>query len=247
MKLAVALLSGGLDSVTAACDAQADGYDIRALTVSYGQRHGDHEVEAARRIAEACNWPHTVVKVPIAEVSFASSLTDHSKRLPEDRAVESMSEGIPSTYVPMRNTMLIGLAAGLLESLVLGTNDSDMFGSAVTEAAVVIGANAVDYSGYPDCRPEYIEAMQRAVILGSSLESRGVPVKIKAPIIQASKADVIRHGHELGAPLHLTRSCYSGEAVPCGKCDSCLIRAKGFAEAGLFDHALDPAKAFGAR
>ena len=235
---AVALLSGGLDSVTAAADAQSRGYAVRALSVSYGQRHGHAELIAAQRLAKHFGWAHLIIQIPIAQVSYASALTDSDLEIPSGRDVETMAtSGVPTTYVPMRNTMLIGAAAGLLESWIL-----DMFGifggsaahEDIQEAAVVIGANAVDFSGYPDCRPQYYDAMRQTLKLGCSLAERGVEVFIDTPLLYDTKAQVISRGHALGVPLGITRSCYAA-GPPCGTCDSCLIRAKGFREAGLVD------------
>jgi 7-cyano-7-deazaguanine synthase len=221
-KPAVVLLSGGLDSATAAAIARAEGFDLYALTVDYGQRHR-HEVEAARRVAKALGVArHTVLAIDLAQFG-GSALTDRID-VPKDRRVEEMEQAIPVTYVPARNTVFLSLALALAE--VVGAAD------------IFIGVNAIDYSGYPDCRPEYIAAFDRMANLATKAGVEGrLRFIIRAPLIHWTKAQIIRRGVELGVDYRLTHSCYdpSPEGLGCGRCDACLLRLRGFAEAGLKD------------
>ena len=217
MNRAVVLLSGGLDSATALAIARSSGFDSYALSVHYGQRHAA-ELDAARRVAAALGArEHRVMGVDLAGIG-GSALTDPSVAVPLAAA-----PGIPVTYVPARNTLLLSLALGWAE--VVGAED------------IVVGVNAVDYSGYPDCRPEFIEAFQRLATLATKSGVEGGRFTIQAPLIKMSKADIIRTGIDLGVDYSMTVSCYqaddSGRA--CGKCDSCRLRAAGFADAGVQD------------
>lgn len=234
------MLSGGLDSTVVATQAVRQGYEITAVTLEYGQTHR-REVEAARQVAERLGLRHSVVDVAFyKELAWYSALT-HPELcpLPTDRAPDAMAHDIPITYVPMRNTFFLTAGAALLESVALSAIEREGVAPAQLEAVLFIAANAVDYSGYPDCRPEYYAAVLEALRLGSKLGTQyGVPFRIETPLIQLTKADIIRLGLELGAPLDLSWSCYEGGARPCGRCDSCLLRAKGFAEAGSDDPAL---------
>lgn len=214
---AVVLLSGGLDSATALAWARAEGYACHALSVHYGQRHSA-ELAAAARVAAALGaHGHRVMGVDLAGIG-GSALTDASIAVPE-----SPTEGIPSTYVPARNTLLLALALGWAE--VLGAE------------AVVVGVNAVDYSGYPDCRPEFIEAFQQVARLGTRAGVEGRPVRVLAPLVAMSKQEIIRTGLRLGVDYGLTVSCYQADAdgAACGRCDSCRLRREGFAAAGIPD------------
>jgi 7-cyano-7-deazaguanine synthase len=216
---AVVLLSGGLDSYTAAALARAEGLRLFALTVRYGQRHAC-EIEAARRVAAWLGVArHVEIDVDLS-VFGGSSLTTGAP-VPKDRAI--MPAGIPSTYVPARNTVLLALALGWAEAL--GASD------------IVIGVNALDYSGYPDCRPEFIEAFERLASLATAHGVQGGRFSIRAPLQALGKADIIRRGVALGLDYGLTHSCYDPGAGgrPCRRCDSCLLRAAGFAEAGVVD------------
>ena len=215
---AVVLLSGGLDSYTAAAIAKADGFELYALTVSYGQVHSG-ELEAARRVARALGvGGHLELAADLASIG-GSALTG-SVPVPKDRA---LTPAIPPTYVPARNTVLLSLALGWAE--VVGSRD------------LFIGVNAVDYSGYPDCRPEYLEAFERLAALATRAGVEGRPTRLHAPLLRLSKADIVRRGAELGLDYGLTVTCYDpGPADrPCGRCDSCRLRARGFEEAGLPD------------
>jgi 7-cyano-7-deazaguanine synthase len=212
-------LSGGLDSYTAGALARRDGYDLYALTVRYGQVHAA-EVSAARRVAQSLEVRrHVELDVDLA--AFGGSALVGDGTIPKDRALDAPD--IPVTYVPARNTIFLSLALGWAE--VVGAN------------VIVIGVNALDYSGYPDCRPEYLEAFERLASLATKAGVEGRPLKIMAPLVRLSKAQIIREGLALGLDYGLTHSCYDPGAVgePCGRCDSCRLRARGFLEAGADD------------
>ena len=221
-KKAIVLFSGGLDSTTCLYWAIAQGYHCEALTVLYGQRHA-RELESAREITNHMGIPHHIVELNLPWLK-KSSLVDASQPLP-DIAVEKIpSNGIPSTYVPGRNLMFLSMAGSLADSIGAG--------------AIISGPNAVDFSGYPDCTPAFYQAMGDALNRGTE---RGVNggIEVLAPLMTKSKAEIIKMAVRLHAPLELTWSCYAGGEKPCGKCDSCKLRAKGFAEAGLKDPALE--------
>jgi 7-cyano-7-deazaguanine synthase len=221
-KRAVVLLSGGLDSATALAVAQRGSYEVYALSFDYGQRHA-FELEAARRVARAAQVRQHIV-FPLNLRSFGGSALTADLAVPKDRAQAEMSHGIPVTYVPARNTIFLSIALGWAESLGI----SDLF----------IGVNVLDYSGYPDCRPEYLRAFEQMGNLGTKAGVEGRSTwRIHAPLIQMTKAEIIRTGTELGVDYSLTHSCYDPDSAgrPCGRCDSCRLRLKGFAEAGLMD------------
>jgi 7-cyano-7-deazaguanine synthase len=214
---AVVLLSGGLDSATALAIARSQNFECYALSIEYGQRHSA-ELDAARRVAAAAGVrDHRVMRVDLAGIG-GSALTDASIAVPE-----SPTTGIPVTYVPARNTIMLSLALGWAE--VLGAGD------------IFIGVNAVDFSGYPDCRPEFIAAFARLATLATKAGVEGQPYRIQAPLISLSKAEIIREGMRLGVDYALTVSCYQadGDGTACGKCDSCRLRHAGFAAAGVSD------------
>ncbi len=216
-KPAVVLLSGGLDSATVLAIARRDGYACHALSFDYGQRHGA-ELAAARRIARHMGVAsHKVVRLGMDEIG-GSALTDERIAVPT-----TPSEGIPPTYVPARNTVFLAIALGWAE--VLGARD------------LFIGVNAVDYSGYPDCRPAFIEAFQRLAQVATKAGVEGAQWRIHTPLIQLSKAEIIRLGHELGVDYAHTVSCYQADEAgrACGICDACRLRRQGFAAAGLPD------------
>jgi len=220
VRRAVVLLSGGLDSFTAAAMTKADGYELYALSVGYGQIHA-REIEAARAAARALGVVrHVEMAVDLA--AFGGSALVGDGAIPKDRALET-EHGIPSTYVPARNTVFLSLALAWAE--------------VVGATAIVIGVNALDYSGYPDCRPEYLEAFERMAALATKAGVEGRPLRVLAPLLRMSKAEIIRHGLALGLDYALTHSCYdpTPSGAPCGRCDSCRLRAKGFAEAGVAD------------
>jgi 7-cyano-7-deazaguanine synthase len=211
------LLSGGLDSATVLAIARNRGFECHALSVHYGQRHGA-ELAAAKQVAAALGArEHRVMGVDLAGIG-GSALTDSAVAVPE-----LPTAGIPVTYVPARNTLLLSLALGWAE--VLGAAD------------IFVGVNAVDYSGYPDCRPEFIGAFQHLARLATKAGVEGVPFTIQAPLIEMTKAQIIRKGSELGVDFGMTVSCYQAgpDGAACGKCDSCRLRAAGFAAAGMPD------------
>ncbi|HTS85505.1 MAG TPA: 7-cyano-7-deazaguanine synthase QueC [Usitatibacter sp.] len=217
MKTAIVLLSGGLDSATVLAMARRDGWKCHALSIDYGQRHRA-ELSAAQRVAQALGAvEHRVVALDL-RVFGGSALTDASIPVPT-----SPSPGIPVTYVPARNTIFLSLALAYAE--VTGSD------------AIFTGANAVDYSGYPDCRPEYLRAFEAMANLATRRAIEGAPIRIEAPIVRMTKADIVRRGHELGVDFSLTVSCYNAdeEGRACGRCESCRLRREGFAAAGLAD------------
>ena len=218
---AVVLLSGGLDSTTTLAIARAEGFSPRPITFRYGQRHAV-EVEAARRVAAALGVSEPVVVDLDLRVFGGSALTD-AIDVPKDRTDDEMAEGIPVTYVPARNTIFLSYALALAE--VAGAAD------------IFLGVNAVDYSGYPDCRPEYIRAFEQMANLATKAAVEGRRLSIHAPLIHWTKAQIIRRGVALGVDYGITHSCYdpSPYGRACGQCDSCLIRKRGFAEAGVPD------------
>jgi 7-cyano-7-deazaguanine synthase len=222
MNKAVCLLSGGLDSATCLALARRDGFETYALSFDYGQRHRV-ELDAARRIAEAIGAAgHRIAKIDL-RVFGHSALTDDID-VPKGRDESQMGEGIPITYVPARNTIFLSFALAWAEVL----EASDIF----------IGVNALDYSGYPDCRPEFIQAFETMANLATKAGVEGITrIKIHTPLIALSKAGIVKLGAELGLPFGLTHSCYDPGpgGQPCGSCDSCLLRAKGFREAGIPD------------
>jgi len=223
---AVLLLSGGLDSYTAGAIAKADGYELYALTVRYGQVHAG-EVAAARDVAKALGVAkHLELQVPLS--TFGGSALVGEGAIPKDRRID---DEIPPTYVPARNTVFLSLALAWAE--VLGAE------------AIVIGVNALDYSGYPDCRPEYIEAFEKLASLATKAGVEGNRLRVLAPLQTLSKADIVRRGTAIGLDYSLTLSCYDprSDRTPCGRCDSCVLRARGFAEAGIPDPALARSRA----
>ena len=225
MKRAIVLLSGGLDSATTLAIARGDGFEAHALSVDYGQRHR-HELQCANKVATALGAAsHKMVTLDLRAIG-GSALTA-ALDVPKDRPYEHMSEGIPITYVPARNTVLLGLALGYAEV-------QDAF-------HIFIGANYLDYSGYPDCRPEFLAEFERLANLATKagVEGRG-RFRIHAPLLHRMKAEIIREGTRLGVPYEVTLSCYDpdGEGRACGRCDSCRLRLKGFQKAGLPDPAI---------
>ena len=226
-KSAVLLLSGGLDSATAGAIARSEGFELFALSVDYSQRHR-FELDAAARVARQLGVVrHETVRINLARFG-ASALTSETA-VPKHRSAAEMGQGIPVTYVPARNTVMLSLAVAFAET--------------VGAADIFIGVNAVDYSGYPDCRPEYIAAFERLANLATKAGvERTLQFKIHAPLIKMSKAEIIHRGTEMGIDYALTHSCYDPDAQgrPCGQCDACLIRRKGFAEAGIADPLVYP-------
>ncbi len=226
---AVVLLSGGIDSSTTLAIAKKEGYLIHSMSLDYGQRHA-LELEKAKTISELFKVEkHIVIKINL-RMFGGSALTDNIP-VPKNRDEKIISQGIPVTYVPARNTIFLSLALGWAETL----QAEDIF----------LGVNAVDYSGYPDCRPEYIEAFQKMASLATKAGVEGkAKIKIRTPLINMTKAEIIKKGAELGVNFGLTHSCYDplSSGMPCGKCDSCLLRLNGFKKANLKDPLEYPAK-----
>ena len=237
----VTLLSGGLDSTTVTAHAQETIDHLSALTFHYGQSHSK-EVECAQEIARFMGIRHHLLDISFfGKVAWYSALTSPERfPMPESRSVEQMGVSIPITYVPLRNTFFLALGAAFLESQVLYAIEVEKADAEGLEATLFMAPNAIDYSGYPDCRPEYFERMSDALAYGSKLWIEyKVPFRVETPIIHMSKSEIVEMGLKLGAPLECTWSCYHGGTEPCGKCDSCLLRAKGFQDAGLPDPALE--------
>ncbi len=223
-KEAVILMSGGLDSATAGAVAKANGFELNALTISYGQTH-QLEVDAADRIAKSLNIKrHLKLDLDLRKIGGSALLGQGI--IPKGRDFDSISSHIPPTYVPARNTIFLACALGWAEAL----DVRDIF----------IGVNAVDFSGYPDCRPEFIQAFEKLANIATKMGVEGKSIKIHAPLLHMTKAQIIKTGLGLGVDYSFTWSCYNPteKGLPCGRCDSCIIRARGFSEAGVPDPAL---------
>jgi len=239
-KMGVILLSGGLDSTTVATQAVNGGYELIAITLHYGQTHSK-EIDAAAEISQRLGLIHKIIDVSFfKELAWYSALTSPDRfEVPPDRAVEEMAAAIPVTYVPLRNTFFMTMAAAYLESEILHFIEGESGSPEDVEASLFIAANAIDYSGYPDCRPEFYESVAETLKLGSKIGTQyGIPFKIQTPLIALSKAEIAQLSLEIEAPTELTWSCYLGGETPCGTCDSCILRANGFKDAGLADPAL---------
>lgn len=214
MKKAVILLSGGLDSTTCMAVARSEGYELYPISFNYGQKHS-RELDLAKEIARLYDSKeHRIIEM---QNVGGSALTDSDIDVPE----YSEDGEMPLTYVPARNLLFLSYALG--------------FAEVIDAQAIFIGVSSVDYSGYPDCRPEFIEAFQNLIDVGTVSGLGGSPIRVETPLINLSKADTVLLGNKLGAPYHLTTSCYNGQAEACGVCDSCVLRLKGFADAGLED------------
>jgi 7-cyano-7-deazaguanine synthase len=221
MKRAVVLLSGGVDSTTTLAIAMAEGYEAYALSFDYGQRH-QIEIKAARRVANSLGVKeHRIAKIDM-RIFRGSALTDDLD-VPKKRSETEIAHGIPITYVPARNTIFLAYALAWAEVIPSGH--------------IFLGVNAIDYSGYPDCRPEFIEAFETLANLGTKTGVEGARFRVHAPLVKFSKAEIISKASQLNVDLSLTHSCYdpSPEGLACGECDSCLLRLKGFREAGIED------------
>ncbi|MEI6297661.1 MAG: 7-cyano-7-deazaguanine synthase QueC [bacterium] len=218
MKKAICLLSGGLDSTVSLYVARSEGYAPIALSIEYGQRHV-REISAARVLTKVLAIPHFFATLSMPWKG--SALLDARIPLPKNREEKTMSEEIPVTYVPGRNSVFLSMAMSCAE-----TENAE---------AIFIGANILDYSGYPDCRPEYLQGLGEAMKSGTRAGVGGWKVEIKAPLIRLNKKDIVLLGQKLGVPFETTWSCYAGGDKPCGACDACILRAKGFREAGIPD------------
>lgn len=218
MSKTVILLSGGLDSATTLAIANDNKQKLFALSFDYGQKHS-RELRAAKKIAEYYGAKHITLKIQFPWKG--SALLDPNVKIPEKRSLKKMNQKIPATYVPARNTLFLSYALSWAET--------------IRAESIYIGANALDYSGYPDCRPGFLKAIERAFTLGSKKGVEGAKIKIKAPLLKKTKAGIVRLGKKLKVPYGLTWSCYKGGKRPCGKCDSCLLRAKGFKKARVKD------------
>lgn len=220
MKKAVCLISGGLDSCTTVHIAKKEGYEIYAISFDYGQRH-KKEIESAKNIAFSVKAKsHVIFNIDLSKFG-GSSLTDENLKPDKDRSLDQIGKNIPSTYVPARNTVFLSIALAYAET--------------INADSIFVGATATDYSGYPDCRDEYIKAFQKMANLATKKGVEGKTIEIRAPLINMTKADIIKKGLDLGAPFEKTWSCYVGDEKACGRCDSCLLRLKGFKEAGAKD------------
>ncbi len=221
MKKAVCLLSGGLDSTVTAYIAKQQGYQIFPLSFSYGQRH-DKELKSAITIAKyLSDRNHVLFNLDLSQFGGSSLFKTTKKRIPINTDVSLIGKDIPSTYVPARNTIFLSIALAYAE--------------AIDAEAIFIGVTSTDYSGYPDCRPEYMKAFQQLADLATKRGIENCSIRIEAPLLFLSKAQIITQGKELNVPFQHTWSCYYGRLKACGKCDSCLLRLKGFQEAGLRD------------
>jgi len=220
MAEAIVLLSGGLDSSTVLALAKERGYDVVALTFDYGQKH-KRELNSSRKMARHFKAKeHIIVPLNLGEL-LRSSLTRESMSIPENRTEEEISSGVPSTYVPSRNIIFLSIAASIAES-----RGADV---------IFIAANSVDFSGYPDCTAEFMAAFQRTLDIGTKAGREGRGIRVEAPILTKSKRDIVREAIRLKVPMEDTWSCYKGGVKACGKCDSCLLRLRGFSEAGIRD------------
>ena len=230
--LAVVLLSGGLDSSTTAAILKSKGWDVHALNIVYGQRHSQ-EIRAAERVAQELEIPLSQFSMPeFRSLVTQSALTNSDIELAKGRDPSEMTTGVPDSYVPYRNTVLLALAAAHLESLIM---EQDVRTDVTSFAGIGIGANHLDYSGYPDCRPEYLESMDKTLQLGSFLkEDRGIAVKIVRPLLHKTKTEIAELAMLHDVPIESTWSCYESGDEPCRQCDSCILREKGLFEAGYY-------------
>lgn len=217
-KKAVVLLSGGLDSATTLFIAKAKGHKCYPLIFDYGQRH-KRELESAKAISRAAGFKYKVLKIDLPWQG--SSLLDKNKKLPKRRSFKKIKSGIPSSYVPARNTIFLSFALSFAEAL--------------GARKIFIGANAIDYSGYPDCRSSFFKAFDNVIKQGTKAGSEGRRISVETPLLNKTKKDIISEGSRLRVPYKYTWSCYEGKAYPCGVCDSCIIRKKGFEDAGIKD------------
>lgn len=235
-RIAVVLLSGGLDSAATAAFAKKRGYDVNALTIHYGQALSK-EIQCAQAVAKKLNIKQKIVDISnFREVAWYSALTSpETFKIPEQNN-DKPTQTVPLTYVPLRNSFFIVLAAAYLESEILQKIEKEHVRPDNIDAKIFIAANALDYTGYPDCRPEYYKKINSLLKLASKVGTQyNVKIKVEAPLLHKTKKGIVEMGTKLNAPLELTWSCYVGGEVPCGKCDACQLRAQGFEEAGKED------------
>ena len=236
----ISLLSGGLDSTTVTALAKGKTDHLTALTFHYGQSHSK-EVDCAAAVARSIDVEQELMDISfLGKVAWYSALTNPERfPVPEDQDAAKMGNSVPITYVPLRNTIFLSLAAAYLESQALHAIEIEGVTPSDLQAHIYMAPNAIDYSGYPDCRPEFFEKMGESLCYGSKLWTEyHIPLQIEIPIIDMSKADIVRLGIAINAPLELTWSCYQGDKVPCARCDSCILRANGFRDSGYLDPAL---------
>ena len=237
IKVGVVSLSGGQDSTTVLALAKNQGYELYALSFVYGQTL-NRETEQAKKICEALGVKHKIFNVSgFGDLAWFSALTHPEKfQIPKYEKHEELGDAIPFTYVPLRNSFFLVCCAAYLESTILERIEMEDADPKSIQARLFMAANFLDYTNYPDCRPEFFRKAEEFLTTGSKLGTfYKVPIKIETPIIEMSKKEITRLGVRLGAPLHLTRTCYAGEEEACGKCPSCLLRIKGFREAGYID------------
>lgn len=230
-------MSGGMDSAVMAAYADRKVDHLTAITFDYNQANSK-ETDCARIVAKTLGIEHKMIESPfVGDAAWFSALTNPGRfTTPTNQTLGKLPKEIPITYVPLRNTIFLSLSAALLESTVLEAIGTDNLVSTEVEAHIYIGANSVDYSGYPDCRPEYFETLNKTLRYGSKIGAQlGISPNVRTPLINLSKAEIIKMGIELNIPLGQTWSCYKSSYLPCNKCDSCLLRAKGFIEAGMAD------------
>jgi len=240
----VSLLSGGLDSTIVTSYAAREIEYLNAITFNYGQTHVK-EIDCAKNIASILKINHKIIDISfVRNLSWYSSLTNPDDfKTPTKRPEKEIGENIPITYVPLRNTIFISLAAAALESDVLNAIENKNLDPSTISAKLFMASNAIDYSGYPDCRPEFFESAINTINLGSKLSTEyDVHIEIVTPIIDKTKAEIIQLGTKLNSPIELTWSCYDGGQKPCHQCDSCILRAQGFAELGIKDPSLRDSK-----
>jgi len=240
----VSLLSGGLDSTIVTSYATREVECLNAITFEYGQTHV-REIDCAKNIASVLKINHKVIDISFVQnLSWYSSLTNPNEfKTPTKRPEKEISENIPITYVPLRNTIFLSLGAAALESEVLNAIENKQIDASTISAKLFMAPNAIDYSGYPDCRPEFFDSAINTINLGSKLSTEyNVNIEIVTPIIQKTKAEIIQWGMKLNSPIELTWSCYGAGNTPCNHCDSCILRARGFAELGIQDPTLGDTK-----
>lgn len=238
---AVSLLSGGLDSTVVTSYAARHIENLNALTFEYGQSNLK-EIACAKRITSVMNINHRIIDISFVQsLSWYSSLTTPGDfQTPINRQTDEITTNIPITYVPLRNTIFLSLAAAALESEVLNEIENKQIDKSKVSAKLFMAPNSIDYSGYPDCRPEFFQSAKNTINLGSKLATEyDIPIEIVTPIIDKTKAEIIQMGIKLKSPINLTWSCYKDEEQPCNKCDSCILRSRGFSELGIADPSIN--------